>query len=229
MKLILFLRLKATMNIQTPGVMLFCGAPKSGKTNMIAHIIHAIGNKVPYGFVFCPSIFDGDYEFMPRKTLYEQYEERQLEEIVDWQATQVANRRQDNIFIVVDDLGGQVSFKSAIWQRIIRCHRHLFITLLIGIHYMVDAPPSARTCCTTAFIFRQFGNRSYRHTFMEFGVGFDNETQCKKFIEACCMGEKNRYYCIVYKQGADTKEQMYQRYRAPDMKRHPFRIYINRN
>jgi hypothetical protein len=221
-----FFSQKGIMNLTIPGVMLFCGTPRSGKTNMITHVIHAIGDRVPYGFVFCPSIYDGDYSFMPKSLLYEHYEEEKIEKILNWQSKQVANKVSDNIFIVVDDLGGQVSFKSKVWQRLIRCHRHLNITLMLGIHYMIDAPPAARTICTNAFIFKQFGFQSHRRTYQEFLFGFRNERESTEFLNKCTEGKDNRYYCIVYTQMADSKKEMYQRFRAPNMKQYPFRIVI---
>jgi hypothetical protein len=159
--------------------------------------------------------------------LHEEYTEDRIEKIMDWQAKQVAEGTQDNIFIVVDDLGGQVSFRSHAWQRLIRCHRHLKITVMLGIHYMVDAPPSARTICTNAFIFRQYGHPSLRRAYQEFLFGFDSERESSKFLETCTEGKSNRHYCIVYSQLADCKSDMYQRYKAPDMSKHPFRIIVS--
>lgn len=152
--------------IETPAIVLLAAAPRSGKSYTIRHMITSLcrAGVFNYGVVFSTSgKYNGDYDYMPGKYVHSEYTDQKLTAILAHQ-----DRRRDPVtkmpppmFIVLDDMIGQVKMDSKVFTRLITSYRHYNISVFYAAHLVTRVSTLFRECCRYCFIFRQTTKRSF--------------------------------------------------------------------
>lgn len=143
-----------------PTITLIAAAPKQGKSYLIRYIITSMCGAGHFSYGVCFSStgkFNGDYNYLPEKYVHAEYSDAKLEDIMRFQQRPNAGA----MFIVFDDMTGQVNMNSKTFMRFIQAYRHYKITVLFATHMINKVSTLFRECTTTAIIFRQRTKRSY--------------------------------------------------------------------
>ena len=171
--------------LTTPSICLFSAAPKSGKTYMIEFIIKTLWaeQRFSYGFIFSmTALNNGDYDYLPRRYIYGQYDDKKLGAIMQHQRNK-GGPNAPPAFIVFDDCLGAAQFNSAVFTQLVTTYRHMNLTLFITTQYVFKVPPVFRDCCTFAFIFKQGTMKSMKALWETFGsMFFSKYADWAKFV-----------------------------------------------
>ena len=146
------------------------GKSGSGKSTVIASLIHAKKHQIPVGNIFSGSEDSNGFfeKFMPPTFIFNEYNEDQLKKIIKRQ--KIARDRIPNPFslLVLDDLADNSKLFSTPMQQGIfkRAARHNSIFYIISLQYGMDIPRSIRVNTDLIFILRE-PNFTIRRTLWE--------------------------------------------------------------
>lgn len=185
------------------------GRTGCGKTTLVYHLASLLSkNNVTFGLAITPSIDTQMMfrKFLPRCLVRGDFCEGVLQALLDHQKSVFERTGTLNkVAIFLDDLGYNKSiFKTNVIREIFMNGRHLGITLIIAMQYMMDVTPDIR--CNTGYIFafadqvrknRQRLWENYFGMFPTFG-GFD---------KAFHMATQN-YECLVMDNTSNQQGQL---------------------
>src|SRR5687768_5992768 len=103
-----------------PEIQVFLGRPASGKSYYIKSQIHAMAKagKFKFGLCICPTAFNGDYDYLPKKWVWDEYDESKLEKYVEKlreRTKRVGKEHMPPNFVILDDLLGKINWNSRFW------------------------------------------------------------------------------------------------------------------
>ena len=201
------------MEFSTPSIYLIASPPRSGKSVLIKHIIHSLHkkNKLSYGICFSGSLFNGDYDFLPQKYLFSNYNESVVKSLLKLQIEQIREKGTASpAFIIFDDMIGSMNLSSKIMQMLITRYRHFNILLIFAIQYIYKAPPTLRECATFFITFNQSTKISIKAIHETFMQDFETYKKCKDYITSNC---KNFHFILVEKD--ESEKNKYKVLKAP--------------
>ncbi len=183
------------MNV--PSLMFIVGSPGRGKSVFIKDMFYQLAKdkKIDYGIVICPTIYNGDYNFIPEKYQYATYKEKIIKRMMKGQKELVENNIVKNAFIIFDDCIGEASWKSKTMAKLITTFRHLKITVVIALQYCYAVPPVIRGCTSVAIIFLPPNKRSYECVLDTFFTDYDSVKDLKQEFEKLEKYEFIRVWC----------------------------------
>ena len=214
--------MNAPMPIETPSIVLLCAAPRSGKSYTIRWLLTtlAMAGKFDYGVVFSTSgKVNGDYDYVPQQYVHAEYTDEKLAAILRHQDKRRSLRPPSSglkgqgsnlptkvrecppMFLVFDDMTGQVNMNSKVFTRLITSYRHYNITLFFAAHLITRVSTVFRECCRYAFIFKQNTSRSVDSLWNEFFQDIPRD-QLKEFIDEY-TARKYSYLKVQCDAGAD--------------------------
>lgn len=176
-----------------PSIIMICARPRSGKSHAIKSIIYSAckQGRFNHGIVFCPSAYNGDYDFMPQDHIYGYWDEEVLKRFVQRQeALSSRDRPAPPAFVILDDLVGSVKWNSDFMKSTITRYRHFNTTFIIASQYIYAIPPTIRECVTFAIVFKQTNNRSLKAIWETFFNEQDTFKLCGEFIDRHAVGYK---------------------------------------
>lgn len=168
---------------------------RSGKSFLIRDILYHKRKQLNYGVVFCGTEnFNHFYKsFIPSTYIYETFDSKKLENIVNKQKIIIANngKRDDNrMFIVFDD----ILQEEKLWKKdktvleLFFNGRHLNIMFIISIQYPLGLSPSMRMNIDFTFFFNESQDDMVRKYFTYFSRHFKNYNDFRKaFTDVCAV------------------------------------------
>ncbi len=200
---------------KTPNITLIDSPPASGKTNLVKYILQDLfkSDKLKYGIVFCPTNFNGSYDFLNKKWVYGVYEESALVNLINLQISQIKEcGKAKPAFIIWDDCIGTIDFNSQILKKLFTTYRHYNLQLIFTTQYIYCVPPVLRSCTTYFITFNQQQKRSLQAIYETFMSDKDSYDECKNFIAQHCQN-----YNFVLINTQKSKESKYKICRVPLM------------
>lgn len=192
-------------------VNLVIGSPGSGKSNLIHWLIKSHSKAWSYGFVICPSAYDGGYDFMDTRFVKPMYQQEFLEDVVAIQS----KKESKPMLLVLDDCLGFVKFNTDIWRRTLMTSRHLKMTVIIASQHVSRIPTEVREACSNVFMFKQNTKNAMVAVYDSFlQHKFDSPTDAKTWFNQVTDA---RYSCLCYRRDEQEVVDKYIKLTAPEM------------
>jgi hypothetical protein len=142
-----------------PEIIGLFGRPSSGKSFFIKSFAYQMAKrgKMKFGLCICPTSFTGDYDYLPKKWVWDEYNEARLEKYVEWlreKRKKIGDKMPPN-FVILDDLLGKIDWNSKFWSNWIATFRHTNTTILITAQSIKGRGTSTllRDCTNRAIMF----------------------------------------------------------------------------
>lgn len=195
-----------------PGVFIFVGKPKQGKTFSMTHILRKeiTGRRFKFGLVMSGTAgLNKDFSFLPKDVIRE-FNESDLEKYIaglKQKRKKLGDQMPEN-FLVLDDCVGLLDSYNPVLQNLCTIHRHLKLTIFICVQYINSRASGTilRECVTRAIIFRSKVANTLKALWDSFGQGFDNKKQFKHFFFEVTNEE---HKALLYRQEGIEPEQTY--------------------
>ena len=205
------------IDLDSPGVFLFVGRPKSGKSYCLRSLIkdYARQGKFSFGKVYTRTKFNEDYNFMPAKHVEDDYSEENLEAYINsLKAWREKHRKPlPPNFIIFDDLLGAMSLNTGFLSNLISIHRHYNLTIFLTAQYLMKGTSTVlRECVTTAFLWKTIFHNSRDGIFKAFGGYYKKESD---FLDMFDSTTSPKHQCLVYNARARKKSEAYWSFMAP--------------
>lgn len=211
-------KINKVLNLEYPFSMVVTGMPKSGKTAFIKYIFLINSKKFTkdpfkYGIVFSTTAkIDNQYNFLPAKYIYVQYEEHILKNFIDYAA-----KHHDKTFVVFDDCLDKKAFNSKLFIDFITTYRHFNINVIIASQYVKILTPTMRESCRYVVMFKQVTDKSIGASYENFGYGFKTFVEFREFL---LKNTENHSAVFVDKEQEGFKK-IYKPIKIPDPKTFP--------
>ena len=195
-------------------IIILCGPPKRGKTNMIKYLIlkNSVDRKIfNFGLVFCRTKFNNkDYTYIPDKYIIGGYDENILRKFIDNLEKLIKEKKKFSAFLVFDDLIGILNRNDPFLINLWSIHRHLNLTIFIATQHLKGSSTNTvfREVTNNGIFFRTNREDTIRAIYKEFGTnGFDKYVDFKNHFMKCTSepftgmyydssSDKENYYCI---------------------------------
>lgn len=207
---------------EKPFVMVLTGKMKSGKSHLLNFILSKetrnkprdnVYNNFQYGLIFSKTLFNDNFDFMPKKYLYSNYNEQALKNLLDIQAgIRRAGKVPPPAVIVFDDMIVN-DFRSKFFESLIFNHRHYNTSVILCSQYCNAIPADIRSVATYAIVFKQRGKLSINACYESYlQLGFDRFLDAKEYIN-----QLEQYEFIFVDNSFDTSifEEMFKIMKAP--------------
>lgn len=199
-----------SFNLKTPYGYIINGRQGSGKSHLIKYLFRENSlskNKWDYGVVFCGTAWEkGSWDFLPEKYVYEEYNEKVLENLMKLQKQNIKSGLNTSAFVVFDDcLDDEDQFNSVPLKKLSTTLRHFNITLIISTQYCHLIPPRFRANSDAVFFNVGSGVRELQSIYEAYGQRFKNYNEFKEFYYAnianhkFIMYDKDTDKYLVYK------------------------------
>jgi hypothetical protein len=153
--------------------MLVFGAPDSGKSTLIRHLVHkgAIQNKFDHVILFSASKDDKDYSYLDSKYRFLGCNHEILKKYIAMQRKLNAKKIVSRGLIICDDVLGSENFNkdNSIWLDIFANYRHIGISLICALQAPVSLPTTMRAMIRYGCVYKYIDERSRDHIFNNFG------------------------------------------------------------
>lgn len=206
------------IDFSQPQVVVTIAKPRSGKTNSIKYWLlkNFLDEKIfKFCIVFTRTKFDNEYDYIPEKYIYTEYDPDVLKKYMDGlEKIHKENGEVPANAVVIDDQQGLLNRNDPILTNFISSHRHYNCSVFFNFQYLFGASPLLRECTTYALMFRSHGHRTINGLFENFGMLFDDFNSFKKYF---LKNTKKRYTGILYSQAEDNVKKNYARFKAPNM------------
>lgn len=193
---------KFDMNTIKPGkVILMVGKRNTGKSTLIVDVLHHLKNQIPCAVCVSGSEDGNGFykQYMPDIMIYNEYDPNIIQRTVMRQK-KITKRKTSgekvnpHCLILLDDCAFDKSiFRSKEMRYIVYNGRHINITLVIAVQYLVDIPADIRTNIDLVFGLREniVTNKERLYKFF-YGIFPDFHSFCQCFT-ACT----NNFECLV--------------------------------
>lgn len=136
-----------TGKIKPHAIHLFQAKRGGGKTTLLRQILYDIRNSIDVTIAFapCQSSQDMFRSLIPAELVYAEFRVDVIEKLLSLQRELLAQNKQRNICIVLDDCSYRKDFwRSPAMASLVRNGRHSLVTLLITSQAACDIPPDVR-------------------------------------------------------------------------------------
>ena len=143
-----------TLSLIIPGLFIINGAQGSGKSNLIKYLMQQYRTKFSYGLCYSNTAFDGGFDYLPPKFVYQEYDENSLVTLMDIQANLVKKGVIKEAYVIFDDVIDSKTFNSPILKRLCTQLRHYHITCILSTQHVTAIGPLFRNNCMNVAIFK---------------------------------------------------------------------------
>jgi len=191
-----------TIARQFPGLILFVGKSKSGKTYLLQYLLqfYTTTKKIfNFGLVLTGSPYNHEYNFLPNHAV------REYDEVILTGYINELKKRKDAAaggklpasFLVLDDCLGLVTQSSA-WKNLISTYRHLNITLFLSVQYLRNEASSTlvREQTSILFAFKSTNINTIKALYEYYGSDIFSKLDEFKKRYSCATDEKHT--CMIY-------------------------------
>lgn len=174
------------ISFDEPQVVLVVGKPRRGKSYLIKYLLEKNSIDIPkfqFGIVFTRTKWDNDYDYLPKRHVFEGYDPSVLEEYLH-HLTEMKDPPPN--FVVFDDLLGALNNNAGELQNFIISHRHYNTTIFLAAQFLNKGSSTVlRECCTDAFMFNSMQFLTIKSLFENFGQGYRSLPKFKRaFMKA---------------------------------------------
>lgn len=211
----LYVKYMNTLKLKPPFLLLINGKQGSGKSHFINYIMREnmlSPNKWDYGIVFSNTCWEnGSWEFLPEAYVYEEYNEKILDNLMKIQKQNLEKNINTHAFVIFDDcLDDKDQFTSTSLKKLSTQLRHYNISLIISTQYPHLVPPRFRANSMYAVFFDiGSGVRELEALYNAYGQRFRNYNEFKEYYYKNISDHK----FIMYNKDEDK----YQTYRCPSL------------
>lgn len=153
--------------------MLVFGAPDSGKSNLIRHLVHkgAVQNKFDHVILFSASKDDKDYSYLDSKYKFDGCNHSVLKKYIDLQRLHNKKKIVSRGLIICDDVLGSENFNkdNSIWVDIFANYRHIGVSVICALQTPVSLPSSLRSLVRYGCVYKYVNARDRDHIYNNFG------------------------------------------------------------
>lgn len=203
-----------------PQVVVCVGKPKRGKSNATKWMIlkNSVDKRVfKYGIVFTRTSFNQDYNYVPDKYVYSEYDPEILQSFINGISEL---DKKESCFVIFDDQQGLLNRNDPTLVNFISIHRHLNCTIIFNFQYLYGAFPILRSCATMALMFNAKGKRTIEGLYENFGQLFDSFDEFKNYFLSLTS---EPYVAMLYLQDNDDINDNYYYFKSPDMSQKKFK------
>ena len=208
-------------------VMAFIGEPRSGKSTLIKAIMNFYNKKkyFRYGLCISGSSWNGDYDFLPSKSLWDKWDEDRLKEYIGVLETRAhllkkKGKKLPPSFLILDDLLGQIN-NSDYFKSFLSRFRQYNITVMIAAQYAAEAKGCStlfRSVCDIAFMFPTLNLNQLEAMKNAWGGYYKNVEEFKQVM----IGVKvKKHACLLFQKKMNSIRTAYKSFlcqQAPDFK-----------
>jgi len=212
-----------TIAKQFPGLVLFVGRSKSGKTYLLKYLLqyYSLQKRIfNFGMVLTGSIYNHEYDnFLPANAVHE-YDESLLNGYIDAlkkKKHETGGGKLPASFLVLDDCLGLVTQSSA-WRNLVSTYRHLNITIFLSVQYLRSDTSGTlvREQASVVCAFKSTNINTIKTIYDYWGS--DVYSKLNDFKERYSAATDERHACLLYiadDQLQDDAKNFYS-FKAPD-------------
>lgn len=201
----------------TAEVFAFIGEPRTGKSTLIKRIMYYYHKHkyFHYGLVISGSSWNGDYDFLPSKCIWDKWDEDRLKQyikVLEDRAHELhKNKKGAKLppsFLILDDLLGQIA-NSDWFKSFLARFRQYNITVMIAAQYAAEAKGCStlfRSVCDVAFMFPTMMHNSLEAMKNAWGGYFES---LNDFKDAMIQVKTRKHACLVFQKRLNSKEEAY--------------------
>lgn len=176
--------------------MLCVGKSRSGKSHFIKWLMREQAYRpwpFNYGVVFSNTAFEGSFDYIPRKYVYEDFNEEIVDNVIATQKKYLNEGYNTHAFILIDDCGGDL--KNPIFKKLFTMGRHYQLTTIVVCHYSKELGPLFRSNVNYFVFFGGGHDRTVlKASYDSFGAEFGNFDQYREFYFANLRDHKFLLY-----------------------------------
>jgi hypothetical protein len=200
------------LEFKPPFLLVLNGCQGSGKSTLIKWIMRENSlSKTPFSFgiVFTNTAFEGSFPYIPKKYIYENFDENVLKNLMNIQKNNVKKGIHKEAFVILDDcLDDEKQWESPALKKLSTQLRHYNISLIITTQYCHLIKPRFRSNAMYSVFFDCGpGRRETEAIFNAYGARFKNFEEFKRFYYA----NTKDYKFVSYNKETDS----YQTYKCP--------------
>ena len=198
------------------GTILNLGKTNSGKSNNTKYLIlkHSLDKKeFKFGIVFVSTKFNGQYDYLPEKYVYEGYQENVLKNYMESlrKMREETGKKLPKNFVIFDDLVGLLDSRDNYLTHIHTVARHTSTFFIHNIQYINAINPTIRENIELVYMYRSTTKNTINNLYENFGQLFDTYKEFKNFF----LNALGKYQALLYIQNRDNNN--YFIYKCPDM------------
>ena len=208
------------LDFSKPKLLLILGRPESGKSNFTKHIIikNSIKNKIfQFGIVFCSTKYDGDYDFISDKYVFDEYNEEMFEKYLG-KLKKMKEKKKDKMphsFIIFDDMLQQVTANNnRLLEHLYSIHRHLNLTIIFCNQVLKRMSTVLRRIINYAILFNLRDYDTLNSFYQEFGQLFESFEEFKKHF---FRTTSQKFTAMIYLSDEQDVNKNYLQIKAPDV------------
>jgi hypothetical protein len=199
-----------------PSIMVFTGAPKSGKTYLMKSLLYQYAQEkyFKFGLVFSGTAFTGQFSCIPDKYIKQEWDEKFLIDYLSrLQQLALKGNLQPSFLIIDDFIGKLVGSSSLVFQNLISTYRWYKLTIFMSSQYLAAglATTLIRECATHAFMFHSHIKNSIKSLYESFGFQMKNQDEFQDFFNSAT---EEKYYCMLAVLTKTKKDETYFGFKA---------------
>lgn len=201
--------------IESDATILIVGKRHTGKTTLTRDIMWEMRNKLDLVLGMNPTEM-GNHNlefFMPKATIFHEFQDEKLRHLLEWQRRAVANGKARRVGLIMDDCmaetTGTGSKKKKVMGskdiiKVFKLGRHLKLFYVNCMQYIKDAPPDIRGNVDLLFAFGTTSGTEREKLWKEYFAMFSTFKSFCQIFEACTQ----QYECIVLDTRKAAKQPM---------------------
>ena len=201
--------------LKIPAVFAMVGAPKSGKTHCMKHLLihYLMSGDLQFGIVFTGTKFSNQFDFIVDDVIISGFDPSALKTFLrKLKDYRTKTGKPAKAFIVFDDMVGQVPWETSLILHLFTTYRWYGLSIFLSTQYIYKINPTVRTVADYAFIWAQDNKRCYDAIYESFGLSFDDFKTFKDNLDAIV---EEQYACMLYNKEERKVDKRYMAYKAP--------------
>ncbi len=199
--------------IQRPFSAIINGKSGSGKSHVLRYIMREISKSdkpFDYGVVMSNTAWEGSFDYIPKKYIYEDFNEDVIKNLIKLQKNNLEKKIQKQAFIILDDCCSENEFTNNVIKKLFVMGRHYNISTILTTQYVHLVPPVLRSNSFYNLFFNiGEGYRELQSVYQAYGGRFTsysdfkefyyNNIRCHKFIMWNCQKDNYQVYRVPQK------------------------------
>lgn len=177
-------------------IILLVGKRGTGKSTLLEDLCYYIRDKVDFAVGMSPTEDTNQAlgQFIPKSTIYGEYDEEVVVRIMDMQKNMWRAGRGYSCLLILDDCCyDKKILRSKVIREIFMNGRHRRMTLILSAQYVMDLPPDLRTQVDYVFALRENVVANREKLFKQFFGFFNSFADFAKTMDSCT----ENFECMV--------------------------------
>lgn len=174
------------------------GKSNSGKSHLVRWLMREISihNPFSYGIVMSNTAFEGSFDYIPNKYIFEDFNEDIIRNVIKIQKKNIERGYKNRAFIVLDDCCSQNEFMNPVLKKLAVMGRHYFISIILTSQYTNLIPPTLRSNSNFS-IYYDIGEgvREMRAVYESYGQRFKSYDEFRQFYYKNIENHQFIMYC----------------------------------